>query len=248
VARDLSHRSAEHEMMDGGIGSFALFNESLKQIETVNRLTLGYRPILSWLERQLPRESEPVTILDIGCGRGDLLRRIWARGKKRHIPLHLIGVDIDPWSAPAARKATPAAMNINYRTGNAFSMNVAADFIICSHVTHHMTNAEIVDFINWLDTHAKRGWMIADLHRHVIPYIFAKFLLFFAPVNPMVRNDGAVSVARAFTRTDWELILAKAGVAAEIRWRFPFRYSISAKGPSPSGRGRTQSVRERARN
>ena len=213
--------------MDGGIGSFDLFNESLKQIETVNRLTLGYRPVLNWLATELSPQSGPVSIVDIGCGRGDLLRRIWRLGERKQIALRLTGIDTDLWSAPAARKATPSGMDIEYRTGDAFSTDVASDFIVCSHVTHHMTNGEIVALIRWLDAHARRGWFVSDLHRHFIPYFFAKLLLGLAPVNRMVRNDGTVSVARAFTAQDWREILRQAGVAGEVRWHFPFRYCLA---------------------
>jgi 2-polyprenyl-3-methyl-5-hydroxy-6-metoxy-1,4-benzoquinol methylase len=227
VGHDFSHRSAEHEIMDGGIGSFELFDESLKQIETVNRLTLGYRPVLMWLEKQLSPQSGPLVICDIGCGRGDLLRRIWALGRRKHIALRLIGIDIDPWSAPAARNATPPDMDIEYRTGDVFGMDVASDFIVCSNVAHHMRNEELVSFIRWLETHARRGWFISDLHRHFIPYIFAKLLLGLAPVNSMVRNDGALSVARAFTAQDWGEILRQASVRTEASWYFPFRYCVA---------------------
>jgi 2-polyprenyl-3-methyl-5-hydroxy-6-metoxy-1,4-benzoquinol methylase len=230
VWRDFSQRSAEHEIMDGGIGSFELFNESLQQIETVNRLTLGYRPVLNWLATELSPQSGPVSIADIGCGRGDLLRRIWRLGERKQIALRLTGIDTDPWSAPAARKATPSGMDIEYRTGDAFSMDVASDFIVCSHVTHHMTNEEIVALIRWLDAHARRGWFVSDLHRHFIPYFFAKLLLGLAPVNRMVQNDGTVSVARAFTAQDWREILRQAGVAGEVSWHFPFRYCLSRSG------------------
>jgi 2-polyprenyl-3-methyl-5-hydroxy-6-metoxy-1,4-benzoquinol methylase len=228
VLRDFSQRSNERELMDGGIGSFGLFDESLRQIETVNRLTLGYRPVLLWLDRKLAStDRRPLTILDVGCGRGDLLRRIWSLAGKKKVTVRLTGVDIDSWSAPAARQATPEYMDIHYRTGNVFDMDIEADFIVCSHVTHHMKNDEIVAFIRWLEAHARRGWFISDLHRHPISFILAKMFLFLTPVNSMIHNDGPVSVARAFTAEDWREILKQAGVPAQIRWHFPFRYGVA---------------------
>lgn len=228
---DFSQRSNEQEIMDGGIGSFELFDESLKQIEAVNHLTLGYRPLLSWVDRQLQSpEPRPVTILDVGCGRGDLLRRIWSLARKKKVTVRLTGVDIDSWSAPAARQATPEYMGIDYRIGNVFDMDIEADFIVCSHVTHHMKNDELVAFIRWLEAHARRGWFIGDLHRHPISFILAKMFLWLAPVNSMIRNDGPVSVARAFTAKDWREILEQAGVPAQIRWHFPFRYGVARCG------------------
>ena len=230
MLRDFSRRSHEQEIMDGGICSFKLFDESLKQIETVNRLTLGYRPLLGWVDRQLsPSEPGSVAILDVGCGRGDLLRRIWSLARKKQVTVRLTGIDIDPWSSPAARQSTPGYMDVDYRTGNVVGMNIEADFIVCSHVTHHMKHAELVVFIQWLEAHARRGWYISDLHRHVISFILAKMVLFLAPVSSMIRNDGAVSVARAFTENDWREILKEAGVPAQIRWHFPFRYGVARR-------------------
>ena len=216
--------------MDGGIGSFELFDESLKQIEAVNRLTLGYRPVLSWLDRQLSsREPQSVTILDVGSGRGDLLRRIWFLARKKNVTVQLMGLDLDSWSAPAARQATPTYMDIDYRIGNVFDMEREVDFIVCSHVTHHMTHDELVAFIRWLEAHARRGWFIDDLHRHPISFMLAKMVLCLAPVNSMIRHDGPVSVARAFTAEDWREILKEGGVSALIRWHFPFRYSVARR-------------------
>lgn len=228
MRRDFSQRSSENEIMDAGIGSFELFDESLKQIEAINRLTLGYHPVLSWLNRQLSLpQPQPVTILDVGSGRGELLRCIWRLARKKHVRVRLTGVDIDSWSAPAARHATPEYMDIDYRIGNVVDRDIEADFIVSSHVTHHMKHDEVVTLIRWLQAHARRGWFIIDLHRHPIPFMLAKALLCLTPVNPMVRNDGAVSVARAFTVRDWEDMVQQAGVVVQIRGHFPFRYGIA---------------------
>ncbi|MEZ0225767.1 MAG: methyltransferase domain-containing protein [Alphaproteobacteria bacterium] len=225
---DFSRRSTENEIMDGGIDTFALFDESLTQIESINRLTMGYRPVLLWLNRQLSGHGGyPVTIFDIGSGRGDLLRQIWHAARHKAAAVQLTGIDIDAWSATAARQATPEYMNIGYRVANVFDVEETADFIVCSHTTHHMDDETLVRFIRWLETHARRGWFICDLHRHPAAYLFSKVLLSVVPVNPMVRNDGAVSVTRAFTASDWRRILERAGVSADVSWHFPFRYGIA---------------------
>ena len=43
----------------------------------------------------------------------------------------------------------------------------------------------------------------------------------------IVRTDGTISIARAFTRRDWEGLLQRAGIPAQIAWHVAFRYSIS---------------------
>ena len=44
--------------------------------------------------------------------------------------------------------------------------------------------------------------------------------------SPMVIHDSTVSIARSFVRADWERLLAEAGVQAELRWVFPFRWNV----------------------
>lgn len=228
MPRDFSRRSLESEIMDGGAGAFAVFDESLRQIEFINRLTLGYRPILAWLDRHITAQSSrALTILDVGSGRGELLRQVWRSARKKRAPVQLTGIDIDAWSATAARQATPEYMSITYKAADIFDAEVTADFIVCSHTAHHMDDDTLVRFILWMEAHAGRGWFICDLHRHPAAYLLAKLILRFAPVNSMVRNDGAVSVARAFTAADWSRILERAGVSAGISWHFPFRYGIA---------------------
>ncbi len=66
------------ELMDGDC-SYEEFRDCLRSLEQVNRWLLGYRPTLAWLERLPPKRHEPVHILDVGSGGGDLLRQIAGR-------------------------------------------------------------------------------------------------------------------------------------------------------------------------
>src|ERR1700730_1660198 len=80
---DLSERSTRGELMDEPGISVVDYNRCLADLEQVNRYTLTHRATLQWLDRAvagLPPET-PMTILDVACGHGDLLRAIylWAR-------------------------------------------------------------------------------------------------------------------------------------------------------------------------
>jgi 2-polyprenyl-3-methyl-5-hydroxy-6-metoxy-1,4-benzoquinol methylase len=234
MSPDFAERSTEAEIMDTVVTGFADFDECLRHIEIVNRLTLGYRPVLSWLKKILLPVSpkRPLTIIDVGSGRGEMLRQVWKLARREKIPVHLTGIDINPWSTAAAEKATPADVGIHYETSNIFAMDTAqkADFIISTHFTHHLGNDELVRFLRWMDDHSVQGWFINDLHRHKAPYLFIKYVLPLVPINKMSRNDGPVSVARAFTAADWRRALQQAGIPpaqSRIRWFFPFRYGVA---------------------
>ena len=49
------------------------------------------------------------------------------------------------------------------------------------------------------------------------------------PEVVQVRHDAPVSVARAFTREDWDRLLVQAGLdpaKVSVEWFFPFRYGV----------------------
>ena len=84
----------------------------------------------------------------------------------------------------------------------------------------------LVRFLRWLDARAERGWLISDLHRHPVPWAFVWAGVRLLRMDPMVVHDSTVSIARGFRRADWDAALGEAGVEAEIRWAFPFRWQV----------------------
>lgn len=226
----LKERSTEPELMDNDDVSTADYNQCLADLASVNRITRTHQPTLRWLDqaiRALPANTS-ITILDVACGQGDLLRMIHRFGAKRNLSITLQGLDLNPNSAIAAREATPSSMDITYYTGDVFTFTPAPppDFIVSSQLTHHLSDSEIVNFLQWMEQYARHGWFIADLQRHPLAYYGYSLLAWLARWHPIVRHDGAVSVARSFRRADWQALLAQAGIPADIRWHMPFRLCV----------------------
>jgi SAM-dependent methyltransferase len=234
---DFSRRSTEPEWMDDKGVTLETLDECLSQLEIINVCTLAYRPILLWLSRVLSsfKPDRPVTIFDIGCGGGDMLRKIDNWAKKKNIAVDLIGIDINPLAKIVAQKRTPKTSSIRYETADINNLNAdrRADFIISSLFTHHLDDSELLRFIGRMNAHAEQGWLSNDLHRHPIAYYGIKYILASTPfTNPIVRNDAAVSVARAFTKDEWRHFLKEAGIPVErtsIEWFFPFRFGVACR-------------------
>lgn len=231
---DFSRRSTQSELMDTEDVGFALFHECLQQLETVNILSLAYRPTLHWLGQMLRAEAPgaTVSVLDVGSGGGDMLRRIEKWMRRRKLNADLTGVDLNPLSKQSAEHVTPADMQIRYETSNIFSFDPSRqfDFIISCNFTHHLSEPELIRFIQWMDGHATRGWFINDLHRHWLPYYFIRTVFNALPFNRMMRSDGPISITRAFRAAEWRRILDDAGIQAarrSIQWFFPFRYVVA---------------------
>ncbi len=229
---DLARRSTAAERMDEAGLDPAVYARCLRDLTRVNLVTLTHRPTLRWLRRACRRvpAGQPVTILDVACGHGDLLRAIGRWALRAGVEVRLTGLDLNPASAAVARAATPAELAIEWQTGAVFAMapSPAPDFIVSSQFAHHLGDREVEEFIRWLERHARRGWFIADLQRHVLAYWGFRLLAWVARWHPIVREDGSVSVARSFRLAEWRRLLAAAGVpTASVRWMVPFRICVA---------------------
>jgi 2-polyprenyl-3-methyl-5-hydroxy-6-metoxy-1,4-benzoquinol methylase len=209
------------------------FRACLTDLATVNTLTLTRLPTVAWLDRAtrgLPRGSR-VSIVDVGSGHGDMLRRIHGWSRARGFEPDLIGIDLNPWSTATAREATAAAMKIEYRTMNvfAFEPDRPVDFVLSSQFAHHLSDEQVVAFIEWMERVARRGWFVSDLHRHPVPYHAFRLLARAARWHRFVQHDGPVSIARSFRREDWLRLIREAGLDpsnVETRWHVPFRLTV----------------------
>ncbi len=225
---DFSRRAVLPELMDADDLPAQTYADVIGDLAAVNTVTLARGPTLAWLAvatRGLTRFS----LVDVGFGHGDMLRAIAVWAKRRGIEARLTGVDLNPRSAPVAEAATDPALGIRYLTGDAAGLVGAPDFIISSLVAHHMGDAELCDFVRWMEATAVRGWFINDLHRHRLAWMGFRALAAVLRWHPIVRHDGALSVRRAFVRGDWDDLLTRAGLgpgSVQVRWHVPFRWGV----------------------
>ena len=223
----LEVRSTATERMDDPDLPAETYDAVLADLARINRLTLAARPTLDFLVRGA-RGMDRFSLLDVGFGQGDMLRAIadWAEAQGKAVDL--VGVDLNPRSVAAARAATPAGAPIQYRTGDyADDMGRRWDFVISSLVAHHMTHDELVLFLRFMESEARAGWFVNDLHRHTLSYMGYPLLARLARVHPIVRSDGRTSIARAYRPQEWRALLDEAEVSgAVIARRFPFRLCV----------------------
>jgi SAM-dependent methyltransferase len=220
--------------MDDPATDYATFRGCLRDLAQVNVVTLAHRPTLDFLEnlRRAGRLAvgRPVGIVDVGSGQGDLLKGIARWASRRKVPVRLVGVDLNPWSAKSAAEAWRAGEQPQWVTEDIFRYDGPADIVVSSLFTHHLADADIVRFLQWMEGSASLGWFVNDLHRHPLPFYGFGALARSARWHRFVQHDGPVSIARAFTASDWTAYLRQAGLegaGVEVRWRFPFRICLA---------------------
>jgi SAM-dependent methyltransferase len=228
----LRERSRAPELMDTERVDLVTFKACLKDLERINRWTGAYRITLGWLERLRRMHAvRRLSLVDVGSGYGDMLRRIGAWGAAHGVALDLTGIDLNPHATAIAARATPPGPRVRYITADVFELSPALrpDVVISSLFAHHLDDRQLVRFLQWMEASARLGWLINDLHRHPIAYGIARWAPRLLHMNRLVRHDAPVSVARSCVRRDWERLLAEAGLAGPptaVSWRFPFRYAV----------------------
>jgi len=225
--RSLAARAEQDEQMDAADLDPAVYARVLTDLASVNRWTLARRPTIDFLKRAIG-DRRSFSLLDVGFGDGDMLRAIANWAEKNGIAATLTGVDLNPKSAAVAEAKTPARFAINYLTGDYRPLaEDRPDFIISSLVTHHMTAEERIAFLRVMDANTRIGWFVNDLHRHRFAYAGFPLLARIMGWHRIVREDGTLSIARAYRPAEWPPTLAEAGVSeARVVRRFPFRLCV----------------------
>ena len=207
----LAERVRADEQMDDPALDPDIYARVLTDLAKVNWWTFASWPTLAFLGRA-SRGMPAFRLLDVGFGHGDMLRAIARWARRRGIAVDLIGVDLNPNSAATAREATPTSWPIEFRTGDYRDVAGELDFVISSAVTHHMSDAEIHEFLRFMEERGGRGWLVNDIHRGQFAYYSFPLLARIMGWHRIVRQDGRLSIARGFRRADWEKLIAESGI------------------------------------
>ena len=90
-----------------------------------------------------------------------------------------------------------------FKRGRRWQPEKPIHFVISSLFTHHLTEPDIIRFLQWMETHAELGWFVNDLSRARIPYLLLppEIISKLAGLHPFVQHP---SRAPLFPRTGEE--------------------------------------------
>ena len=216
-APDFGSRAQLTELMDEPCSRDEM-RACLRDLARLNQWFRGYRPVLWWLDSLgLNEAAGPVRLLDVACGGGDGLRRVAQWAQERNVAAELVGLDVNADAVAIAAEAGLAARPIEWVCGDVFGYKPARQFdlVMSSLFTHHLSDADVVRFLQWMEKNAARSWFVNDLSRAAVPYYLLKAFGKAAGLHHFVQHDGPVSIARAFVREDWERLSAEAGLKAD---------------------------------
>ena len=199
-----------------------LFN-TYRQFYTINKLLSGWSNLFGhYLKPVIEANNGNATILDIGCGGGDILKHLDTLCQKEGFNVQLTGAD------PDSRAQKFFEMNLNStrirfekKTSRQLVENGASfDIVISNHLLHHLTNSEVKSLCRDSEQLTKKIVLFNDIERSDIGYgLFAATtpLLF---RNSFISADGKLSIRRSFRKDELQKLVPDGW---SVKRKFPFR-------------------------
>lgn len=230
MAINTTHRTNDSEIMDDFLLEGAELKDALDKIAKINQLLGGNSLTLLGVKELIvnnPKTNE-ITIVDVGCGNGAMLRTLADYGLQHNLKFNLIGVDANQFTINHAINLSERYPNIAYRCEDIFDKpfkELKYDIVLCTLTLHHFKEEEIIEMMTTFYEKSRFGVVINDLHRNVVAYRLFQTLCFVFQLNAMSRQDGLVSILRGFKKDELLRFSEKLNFKKyTIHWKWAFRY------------------------
>jgi len=222
-------RIVAREIMDDPVESLRELEGNLRDIAFSNAVFGGVAPVL-----RAVREARARTVLDVGCGAGDIPLALVRAAERSGTELRVTCLDRSEQMLSIARKMTAAHPDLHFVHGEGEALpfaDASFDVVTCNLALHHFEPAAAEQLLRELRRVARLTPIVCDLRRSLIAYAAARLYTTVLTRNRLTKNDGPLSVRRAYTPLE-ALALARAA-----GWRVPtirtsafFRMTLTDEG------------------
>lgn len=229
-----TYRSNQSELMDQPDLSESELKLAYRDINRVNRLLGGNQITLNGviqLTKKLPVNTR-VTIIDVGCGDGEILFKCEHYARQNNLNWKLMGIDNNEKSILLARKRKPADSKVDFKLLDVFSTgfeSLNAHIFLYSLTLHHFSNDDSIRILDKSLRRASIGIVINDLQRSALAYrLFQLFSFCFLKSN-IAKNDGLISILRGFKKEDirrYSNLLPQSHHRVKKKWAFRWQWII----------------------
>ncbi|MCA0131225.1 methyltransferase domain-containing protein [Winogradskyella alexanderae] len=225
---DTTYRSDATEIMDDFSMKGELLRDTLDKLGKINKWLGGNHVTLNGVRQLLNNKGRrrTFTIIDLGCGHGDMLRLLADYGRRHGYKFKLVGIDANEDAVAYARELSSEYDELSFQHLDIFSEEFEVlnfDIALSTLFLHHFKSEEIEHLLKLFTSRASIGIVVNDLHRSKLAYGLFN-LLGLVISNDMIVQDGLTSILKAFKRKDLESYSDQLQLNSQIRWKWAFRY------------------------
>lgn len=215
--------TAEPEWMDVAEEATPELERDLRNLESLNRNFGAYRAIFAKL-KPLLRRREPLRILDLATGGGDIPRALVRQARRLRCPVSITAVDRQAATIRVAEEFSPGFPEIRYLRADilGFVPENPFEVVMCNLALHHFEESDVIRILRQCGQWATQAVLITDLRRSRLAQaaIVAVTQIFYR--EPMTRHDARVSASRAFSFAELHRLAVAAGWWGFEHRRCPF--------------------------
>ncbi|HJX97629.1 MAG TPA: methyltransferase domain-containing protein [Chthoniobacterales bacterium] len=214
---------SELELMDRPQPVSAELERDLENIRDLNRWFGSYALIAMFLSRWIKPGAE-LRIVDLATGSADIPRFIAEYGRKVGAELRIDALDRQSSTLEIAKKLSVRYPGINFVEGNMLEWNAPQpyDLVLCTLALHHFSEDDAVRVLQRCLELSRKFVLVSDLRRGWLATLGVRFLTATMFREPMTKYDARLSVVRAFTFSEMNLLAQRAGWKNFRQKTFPF--------------------------
>lgn len=220
----LKHRNENlTEKMDQPNCDRELLFNTYQQFTTINRLISGWQQIYkNHIRPVFEDQSKTYSLLDIGCGGGDIIKLLDRLTKKDGIHLQFTGIEPNKQAIQflTDQKWPENISFIQATSDNLVQRHRSFDIVISNHLVHHLLKPELENICEDAKKLAEKKVIFNDIERSDIGY--ASFKVAATPLfrNSFIVEDGLTSIKRSFRKNELQHALPDGW---RVQRQFPFR-------------------------